>query len=73
MLGQYTELFKSQRATFPGIPPIGLAFQEEKLENPDSPPLLDPNASRPFVLYQQSIGKILELVDAILGEGSTEI
>lgn len=73
MLTQYAELLRSYRASFSGILPDGLKFQDQDLDNPDSPPMLDFRASTLFLLHQQSIEKILELVDVVQSQGNEGI
>ena len=70
MLAQYAALFRSYRASFSGPPPDGLTFQDRGSDDPDAPWMLDPKGSISFILHQQSIEKILELVDAIQSHGS---
>ena len=73
MIAQYTELFRSCRASFSGIPLNGLKFNDQCFGSPNSSPILDPKASTSFLLHQQSIEKILELVDAVQCDGSKQI
>jgi hypothetical protein len=71
---QYHELFKASTATFPGPPPSGLVFVTSLPQQPEPTcGTLDPVASRSFLIHQQSIEKILELVDAVSSDGSEEV
>jgi hypothetical protein len=73
MLAQYTKLFRSYQTSFSGVPLDGLKFHDQDLDDPDSPPMLDSEASTSFLLHQQTIEKIMELVDAVESQGNEQI
>ncbi|KAF8836705.1 hypothetical protein BDN67DRAFT_1014466 [Paxillus ammoniavirescens] len=68
---QYCKLFESLVATFTGLLLPGLLFNPPPSDQSgDTPGALDLKASHSFLVHQQSIDKVLELVDAVLSEGS---